>query len=192
MNTIEAGLNTTLQRLEFNNSYNSLLRYLMPSCEEFILECSLQEGQNINGSTCCEEFFNPEPILNQHGNDFLNFRISITLDLIKYEQCFATNKIIFIFIFKGACFTTNGAKSRHKVKGAGEGNALTIIVMMEKTSTYNYQIEFTSPELEDSQGVYFAVSSDNFGIDAALKTQGQSVQPGMFITTFTFHKSYPF
>ena len=70
MNTIEAGLNTTLQRLEFNNSYNSLLRYLMPSCEEFVLECSLQEGQNINGSTCCEEFFNPEPILNQHGNYF--------------------------------------------------------------------------------------------------------------------------
>ena len=99
--------------------------------------------------------------------------------------------MIFIFISKGACFTTNGAKTRHKVKGAGEGNALAIIVMMEKTSTYNYQMEFTSPELEDSQGVYFAVSSDNFGIDAALKTQGQSVQPGMFITTFTFHKSYP-
>ena len=69
MDTIEAGLNTTLQRLEFNNSYNSLLKYLMPSCEEFILECSLQEGQNINGSTCCEEFFNPEPILNKHGNN---------------------------------------------------------------------------------------------------------------------------
>ena len=70
MNSIEEGLNATLQRLEFNNSYNSLLRYLMPSCEEFILECSLQEGQNINGSTCCEELFNPEPILNQHGNIF--------------------------------------------------------------------------------------------------------------------------
>jgi len=68
------------------------------------------------------------------------------------------------------------------VKGAGEGNALTIIVMMEKTSTYNYQIEFTSPELEDSQGVYFAISSDNFGIDAALKTQGQSVQPDQYAT----------
>ena len=189
MDTIEAGLNTTLQRLEFNNSYNSLLKYLMPSCEEFILECSLQEGQNINGSTCCEEFFNPEPILNKHGNNCsFFFRISITRI---YEQCFTTNKMIFIFISKGACFTTNGAKTRHKVKGAGEGNALAIIVMMEKTSTYNYQMEFTSPELEDSQGVYFAVSSDNFGIDAALKTQGQSVQPGMFITTFTFHKSYP-
>ena len=73
MNAIEAGLNATLQRLEFNNSYISLLRFLMPSCEEFILECSLQEGQNINGSACCGEFFNPEPILNQHGNNFFIF-----------------------------------------------------------------------------------------------------------------------
>ena len=77
MNAIEAGLNATLQRLEFNNSYNSLLRFLMPSCEEFILECSLQEGQNINGSACCGEFFNPEPILNQHGNNFFIFEYQL-------------------------------------------------------------------------------------------------------------------
>ena len=51
--------------------------------------------------------------------------------------------------------------------------------MLEKASPFNYQIQFTSPELEDSQGVYYAVSNDQMGIDAALNMQGQSVQPGI-------------
>ena len=67
MNTLEAGLNATLQKPEFNNSYNLLLKSLMPACNEFILECSLKEGQSMNGSACCDEFFNPVPILGQYG-----------------------------------------------------------------------------------------------------------------------------
>ena len=39
----------------------------MPTCEEFVLECSLKEGHSINGSTCCNDYFNLDPILNQHG-----------------------------------------------------------------------------------------------------------------------------
>ena len=50
-----------------------------------------------------------------------------------------------------------------------------LILVMEKTSAFNYQIQFTSSELEDGQGVYFAVSRDQMGIEAALQTQGQSI-----------------
>ena len=53
--------------------------------------------------------------------------------------------------------------------------------MMEKTSPFNYQMKFTSPELEDSQGVYFAVSTDQMGITSALNIQGQSVGPGIIL-----------
>ena len=52
--------------------------------------------------------------------------------------------------------------------------------MLEKANAYNYQIQFLSPELEDSKGIYFAVSNDQMGIDAALNIQGQSVQQGIF------------
>ena len=83
-----------------------------------------------------------------------------------------------IHLISGTCFTTDGANMRHKVKRAGEGNGLTVILMMEKQSTYNFAIKYTSPELEDGQGVYFAVSNDQMGINAALDVQGQSVQPG--------------
>ena len=51
--------------------------------------------------------------------------------------------------------------------------------MLEKANTYNYQTQFLSPELEDSKGIYFAVSNDQMGIDAALNIQGQSVQQGI-------------
>ena len=63
----EVGLNLTLQKSEYNNSYKALLKALMPTCEEFVLECSLKEGHSINGSTCCNDYFNLDPILNQHG-----------------------------------------------------------------------------------------------------------------------------
>ena len=54
--------------------------------------------------------------------------------------------------------------------------------MMEKTSAFNYNIKFTSPELEDSQGVYFAVSNDGMSIASALNIQGQSVGTGILLT----------
>ena len=67
LKTIENGLNTTLQKPDYNNSYKSLLKSLVPLCKEFILECSLNQGYSINGTACCDEYFNTEPILNQHG-----------------------------------------------------------------------------------------------------------------------------
>ena len=67
LTSTESGLNLTLQKSEYNNSYASLLKALVPTCEEFILECSLKEGHSINGSTCCNNYFNLEPMLNQHG-----------------------------------------------------------------------------------------------------------------------------
>ena len=73
MNNIEAGLNNTLQKSDFNSSYGLLLKYLVPTCKEFILECSLKEGHSMNSSACCDEYFNPEPILNQHGKYLLLF-----------------------------------------------------------------------------------------------------------------------
>ena len=63
----ESGLNLTLQKSDYNNSYASLMKYLAPTCEEFILECSLKEGHSINGSTCCNDYFNLQPVFNQYG-----------------------------------------------------------------------------------------------------------------------------
>ena len=67
---------------------------------------------------------------------------------------------------------------RHKVKSAGEANGMMIMLIMEKANTFNFAIKYTSPELEDNQGVYFALSTDQMGVNAALDVQGQSVQPG--------------
>ena len=67
LNVIESGLNSTLQKSDYNSSYSSLLKSLVPICEEFILECELKEGHSMNGTACCDEYFNAEPILNQHG-----------------------------------------------------------------------------------------------------------------------------
>ena len=64
----ESGLNLTLQKSDYNNSYASLMKYLAPTCEEFILECSLKEGHSMNGSTCCNDYFNLQPVFNQYGN----------------------------------------------------------------------------------------------------------------------------
>ena len=83
------------------------------------------------------------------------------------------------FLIKGTCYTTQGGRRRHRVRRAGEGNGLTIILMMEKTNALNYNIKMTSPELEGSKGVYFAVSNDQMGIASALNIQGQSVEPGI-------------
>ena len=56
--------------------------------------------------------------------------------------------------------------------------------MMEKASPFNYQTKITSPELEDSQGVYFAVSTDQMGITSALNIQGQSVGSGIILRNY--------
>ena len=78
MSSIETGLNASLAK--YNNSYNLLLKSIMPECQEFVLECSLKEGQTLSGSACCDDYFNPEPILNQHGKRFyFMVRVSISL-----------------------------------------------------------------------------------------------------------------
>ena len=72
MSVIESGLNSTLQKSDYNNSYSSLIKSLAPLCKEFILECSLKEGHSMNGTACCDEYFNAKPTFNQHGKNFFN------------------------------------------------------------------------------------------------------------------------
>ena len=86
-----------------------------------------------------------------------------------------------MYPYIGTCFTTKGARKRHKVKIAGEGNGIAITLMMERSSPFSDGIQFTSPQLTGAGGVSFTISNDQMGANAALKTQGQFLQPGATI-----------
>ena len=68
-------INSTVKQIESGHSYNQLMKSIAPLCREFILECSLNgEGnavrgkqQSINGTACCDRYFNPIPVFNRYG-----------------------------------------------------------------------------------------------------------------------------
>ena len=78
--------------------------------------------------------------------------------------------------FSGTCFTTKGAKNRYRIKQAGEGNGLTITLMMQQTSPFATNPNFLGFDIQEANGVNFAISDDQIGIEAALKTQGHTIE----------------
>ena len=82
------------------------------------------------------------------------------------------------FTQHGACFTTRGATRKHRVSVAGEAGAVTLTLMLGRLAN-PFSLDYTNKEFNSvGRGINFAVIDESIGIDAALKTQGQSVQPG--------------
>ena len=62
-------INLILQRPEFQNDYEKLLKAIAPNCTEFILEC--QVGNKIyTGKECCGTIINETPMLTRFGTCF--------------------------------------------------------------------------------------------------------------------------
>merc|ERR1712012_863964 len=57
--------------LKFNSSIEAFLTAAAPTCENLVLECSLGMDRVMNGSTCCAEFFNPQPVFSRAGSTYL-------------------------------------------------------------------------------------------------------------------------
>ena len=72
------------------------------------------------------------------------------------------------------------------MEAAGEGNGLTITLMMERNSPFA-NIQYTSTQLAGADGVSFAVSNDQMGAIAALKTQGQSLPAGAIFSLRSYY-----
>ena len=53
--------------LKFNSSIEAFLTAAAPTCDNLVLECSLGTDRVMNGSTCCAEFFNPQPVFSRAG-----------------------------------------------------------------------------------------------------------------------------
>ncbi len=56
-----------MEEIKFNGNYDTLIRDLTPTCEEFILECQFKSTNVLTGAECCGEYFGSEPIINQYG-----------------------------------------------------------------------------------------------------------------------------
>lgn len=80
----------------------------------------------------------------------------------------------------GTCYTTKGAPLQHQVTIAGEGSGLTVVTMHDNGNSFDRSL--ASSSLFGSTGVNFAIVDGTLTIDAALRSQGQSVQPGTYAT----------
>ena len=59
-------INLVLQRPEFQNNYEMLLKTIAPNCTEFILEC--QVGNKVySGKECCGTIIDEKPMLTRFG-----------------------------------------------------------------------------------------------------------------------------
>ena len=80
-------------------------------------------------------------------------------------------------LIPGTCFSSRQGSERYQVRKAGEAGAVTITLMTESGNALD-QNYISNELIARGKGVTFAIINDFVGLDAALTTQGQSVQQG--------------
>ena len=51
----------------YNGTLDQLLAEMAPTCDQLVLECKLGSDNLLNGTACCQQFFNPKPFFSRAG-----------------------------------------------------------------------------------------------------------------------------
>ena len=82
----------------------------------------------------------------------------------------------------GTCFWTRGGKTKHNVTVAGEVGGVTLTLMVGANGIANYfdkaYVSSDITSLFPKNQIKFAIVDDYISVDAAMRTQSQTVPAG--------------